>query len=191
MNMACINWLGEGGGRGWRNWITASFLSDRSIAIVRGWDLQRASRVARREAPSTEIPPPERGAGRGSPPCQCPGHWEREAVPVLCRQRDGARSLASPATGWICGGRRKAEKSPAVARGKAGFLLEGKRPGSAFRATCLGRGHCHRPRSRGTSRGQRGRGFSRSPCSGSLRCPAGSAAWGKAAGSLPWKTRAF
>lgn len=88
-------------------------------------------------------------------------------------------------------GRRAAEQSPVVARGKAGFLLDGKRLRSAFRVTCLGRGHCHQLCSRGTSWGQRGRGFSCSPCSGSLQCPAGPAAWGKAAGSFSWKTRAF
>lgn len=42
-------------------------------------------------------------------------------------------------------GRRTAEQSPVVAHGKAGLLLDGKRLGSAFRVTCLGRGHCHQP----------------------------------------------
>ena len=97
--------------------------------------------------------------------------------PASAREsRRGKRSESSAGDGLDWWGRRKVEQSPVVARGKAGFLLDGKSPGSAFRVTCLGRGHCHRPRSRGTSRGQRGRGFSRSPCSGSLPCLAGPAA---------------
>jgi len=104
---------------------------------------------------------------------------------------EGSGPSRPPAAGWGTGwgmepgkpssgldwcDRKEAEQPPVVAHGKAGFILDGKSPGSAFRVTCLGRGCHHRRHGRGTSQGQRDRGFSRSLCSVSLRHLAGLAA---------------
>lgn len=90
-------------GQGWRNWVTASFLSDQSIAVVRGWDFQRASNVMWQEMLSAEISPPECGTGQGLLPYQRPGDWVREAVWVVHWWWGRAESWAGPVAGWVGG----------------------------------------------------------------------------------------